>query len=77
MRLCIGRGSSQIGGTCLEFEGERQRIVLDVGLPLDAEDSEDLLPEVPGFREPAPDLLGVLISHAHNEGRNEGRCCLR
>ncbi|MGD0265856.1 MAG: MBL fold metallo-hydrolase [Candidatus Methylomirabilota bacterium] len=65
MRLCIRRGANQIGGTCVEFEANGQRLVLDVGLPLDAEDSPDLLPDVPGLREPAPGLLGVLISHAH------------
>ena len=67
MRLRIHRGAKEIGGTCIEVEAEGQRLALDVGLPLDAPDEaqERLLPEVPGFREPDPDLLGVVISHGH------------
>lgn len=67
MRLRIHRGAKEIGGTCIEVEAEGQRLALDVGLPLDAPDEaqEQLLPEVPGFREPDPGLLGVVISHGH------------
>ncbi len=69
MRLRIHRGAKEIGGTCIEVEAEGRRLVLDVGLPLDApdEEQETLLPEVPGFREPDPSLLGVMISHAHQD----------
>jgi len=40
-----------------------------VGLPLDApeEGHESLLPAVPGFRETDDSLLGVVISHAHQD----------
>lgn len=67
MRLRIHRGAKEIGGTCIEVEADGQRLALDVGLPLDAPDEaqEQLLPEVPGFREPDPGLLGVVISHGH------------
>ena len=43
--------------------------MLDVGLPLDAPDDghEGLLPNVPGFREPDDSLLGVVISHPHQD----------
>ena len=71
MRLCIHRGTKQIGGTCIEVESQGKRIALDVGLPLDAPDDEDaresLLPAVPGFRERDDSLLGVLISHPHQD----------
>ncbi|OUR79606.1 MBL fold metallo-hydrolase [Alphaproteobacteria bacterium 46_93_T64] len=70
MRVNIHRGTKQIGGTCIELEAEGKRIALDVGLPLDADDSTselDLLPEVKGFREPDEDLLGVVISHPHQD----------
>ena len=69
MRLRIHRGAKEIGGTCIEVEAAGKRLVLDVGLPLDApdEEQETLLPEVPGFREPDPSLLGVMISHAHQD----------
>ena len=67
MRLRIHRGTKEIGGTCIEAEAEGRRLVLDVGLPLDAPDEaqDRLLPDVPGFREPDDSLLGVVISHAH------------
>ena len=69
MRICIHRGTREIGGTCIELEAEGRRIALDVGLPLDAPDEghESLLPAVPGFREPDDSLLGVVISHAHQD----------
>ncbi|MCY4318426.1 MAG: MBL fold metallo-hydrolase [Alphaproteobacteria bacterium] len=67
MRLRIHRGAKEIGGTCIEAEAEGKRLVLDVGLPLDAPDEaqERLLPDVPGFREPDPTLIGIVISHGH------------
>ena len=68
MRVCIHRGTKQIGGTCIEVEAQGRRIVLDVGLPLDADeetDIESLLPPVPGFRKADDSLLGALISHPH------------
>ena len=71
MKLRIHRGTKQIGGTCIEIEAQGGRIALDVGLPLDAPDDEDaresLLPAVPGFRERDDSLLGVLISHPHQD----------
>ncbi|MCY4501729.1 MAG: MBL fold metallo-hydrolase [Alphaproteobacteria bacterium] len=69
MRICIHRGTREIGGTCIEIEAEGSRIALDVGLPLDTpeEGQESLLPAVAGFREPSDSLLGVVISHAHRD----------
>ena len=67
MRVRIHRGAREIGGTCIEVEAQGRRIVLDVGLPLDAsvDEAERLLPDVPGFREPDDTLLGVFVSHPH------------
>ena len=69
MRACIHRGTQEIGGTCIELEAQGMRLALDVGLPLDAgeDDAERLLPAVPGFREPDDSLLGVVISHPHQD----------
>lgn len=69
MRIRIHRGTQEIGGTCIEIEAQGKRIALDVGLPLDApaEDHESLLPNVAGFREHDDSLLGVLISHPHQD----------
>ena len=67
MKIRIHRGTREIGGTCIEVEAQEKRIVLDVGLPLDApeEGHDRLLPQVSGFREPDDSLLGVVISHPH------------
>ena len=67
MKIRIHRGTKEVGGTCIEVEAGGVRIVLDVGLPLDAPDEHDesLLPNVAGFREPDETLLGVVISHPH------------
>jgi len=67
MKVRIHRGAKEIGGTCIEVEAAGQRIVLDVGLPLEAEADEALLPKVRGFREPDASLLGVVISHPHQD----------
>jgi ribonuclease J len=48
--------------------GNGERIVLDLGLPLDAlENTPDLLPEIRGLTEKTDDLLGLIISHAHQD----------
>ncbi len=69
MRVCIHRGTEQVGGTCIEIESGGKRVVLDVGMPLDVEpeNAEAALPAVHGFREPADDLLAALISHLHQD----------
>ncbi len=68
MRFCIHRGTREIGGTCVEIESQGKRIVLDVGLPLDVVDKDAMpLHPVPGFDKPEPSLLGVVISHPHQD----------
>jgi ribonuclease J len=67
MRACIRRGAHQIGGTCIELESQGQRIVLDIGLPLDAEPDPSLVPAVPGLVSADESLLAVFISHAHRD----------
>ena len=69
MRIRIHRGTQEIGGTCIEVEARGKRIALDVGLPLDAPDEghETLLPQVPGFRDRDDSLLGIVISHPHQD----------
>lgn len=65
VKVCIHRGTQEVGGTCIELESQSQRIVLDVGLPLDAIDSAESLPSVSGFLERDESLLAVVISHPH------------
>ncbi len=68
MRICIHRGAKEIGGTCVEIESQDKRLVLDVGLPLDspADDTFPLHP-IRGFKAPDPSLLGVVITHPHQD----------
>ena len=68
MNLTIHRGSNEIGGTCVEVESQGQRLLLDIGLPLDAEgDPRQFLPKVEGLAGNDPSLLGILISHPHQD----------
>jgi ribonuclease J len=64
MRVCIHRGSKQIGGNCVEVENFGQRRLIDLGLPLDAENnSVQYLPDIVGLDGSDPSLLRILISH--------------
>lgn len=66
MRVCIHRGSKQIGGSCVEIESHGQRLLVDFGLPLDAEENTiQYLPEIAGIDGSDPSLIGILISHPH------------
>lgn len=67
MRARIHRGATQVGGTCVELESSGQRLLLDLGMPLDAEEGEVPLPEIAGLRAEDPSLLGVLVSHLHGD----------
>ncbi|OYV51585.1 MAG: MBL fold metallo-hydrolase [Acidocella sp. 20-58-15] len=65
--VCIHRGARQIGGTCIELACEGQRILLDLGMPLDAGDDDptSLLPEIDGLKLADPSLLALIVSHGH------------
>jgi ribonuclease J len=66
MNIRIHRGAKEIGGSCVELESQGQRLILDLGLPLDAEKNDvKYLPEIPGLDGNDPSLLGILISHPH------------
>ncbi len=68
MRVCIHRGTKQIGGTCVEIEASGSRIVVDLGLPLDAVEADPaLVPQISGLREHDPLLLAIVLSHGHRD----------
>jgi ribonuclease J len=68
MQICIHRGAHEIGGSCVELESQGKSLLLDLGLPLEVEENlPDLLPAVPGLREPSASLLGVVVSHPHQD----------
>ena len=66
-RVCIHRGTQQIGGTCIELACGLSRVLLDLGLPLDAADGNaaSLMPDVAGLHSPDPALLALVVSHGH------------
>jgi ribonuclease J len=68
-RVCVHRGTQQIGGTCIELSCNGARILLDLGLPLDSGDADPrtLLPAISGLREEDPSLLALVISHGHTD----------
>lgn len=68
MRICIHHGTKEIGGSCVEVEASGSRIVVDLGLPLDAAETDaTFLPQISGLREDDPSLLAVILSHGHRD----------
>jgi len=68
MKLCIHRGTREIGGTCVELESSGQRILLDLGLPLNAKDlASTPLPAIAGLTEADPSVLAIILSHGHRD----------
>src|SRR5664279_6538833 len=68
MKLCIHRGTREIGGSRVELESSGQRILLDLGLPLNAKDvASTPLPAVAGLTTADPSLLAIILSHGHRD----------
>ncbi|WCL48884.1 MBL fold metallo-hydrolase [Leptospira sp. GIMC2001] len=69
MKIRIHRGANEIGGNCIEVESNGERIILDIGLPLEAEklgnDYKHYLPAIDGLNGSLHNLLAILISHPH------------
>jgi len=62
----IHRGSSEVGGSCVELEVDGTRLVLDIGLPLSAKPGDDTVPPpIVGLTDGDRSLVGVVLSHAH------------
>ena len=69
MRVCIHRGTKEIGGNCIELESTGRHILLDLGMPLTAANPDELeLPDIRGLKEGNnPDFLGIVISYPHQD----------
>jgi ribonuclease J len=69
MRVRIHRGTKEIGGNCIELNSTDKSIILDLGMPLTIANQNDAeLPEIPGLKNgDNPDLLGIVISHPHQD----------
>ncbi|MDR3208893.1 MAG: MBL fold metallo-hydrolase [Rickettsiales bacterium] len=75
MQINIRRGADTIGGTAVELTANNgDRIILDLGLPLDAEENTAaLLPDIKGLTAKIPDLKGLFISHSHQDHFSLGK----
>jgi ribonuclease J len=66
MQVCIHRGANEIGGSCVEIVCGGKRLLIDLGLPLDAEiNDKKYLPDISGFDGEDDSLLAIIISHPH------------
>lgn len=69
-KLVIHRGADEIGGSCVEINDGKTRILLDLGLPLDSMNenckNENYKLDIIGlYKESKPDIDGIFITHAH------------
>jgi ribonuclease J len=65
MELIIHRGAKEIGGSAVELRSKGARVLLDLGMSLDA-DRRDELPAIDGlYIGSAPAFDAILLSHAH------------
>jgi len=66
MQICIHRGAKEIGGSCVDLQSSGKRLLLDMGLPLDAEsDDKKYIPNIAGLDGGDDSILGIVISHPH------------
>jgi Predicted exonuclease of the beta-lactamase fold involved in RNA processing len=66
MQVCIHRGAKEIGGSCVEVACGGKRLLIDLGLPLDAEiNDKKYLPDISGLDGSDASLLAIIISHPH------------
>ena len=66
MQVCIHRGAKEIGGNCVEVISGGKRLLIDLGLPLDAKDNDKkYLPDISGLDGSDDSLLAIIISHPH------------
>ena len=68
LRVHIHRGADEIGGNCVELAFGDAHLIVDLGRPLGAKPGEVVpLPPIPGLTEPDPRLVGVVLSHPHED----------
>ena len=47
MKIIVHRGSHEVGGNCVEISHEQSRIILDIGLPLNFKNDDDINDALP------------------------------
>lgn len=70
MHIIVHRGARQVGGSCVEIGMRETAILLDIGLPLDFDFSEDPETHLPQplfdkIRNGEKQINAVILSHAH------------
>ncbi len=70
MRICIYRGTNEIGGNCIELSENNTRILMDLGLPLVSMEQDLPLSEYkipcPGlYANEEPTVNAIFITHNH------------
>jgi ribonuclease J len=61
----IHRGSHEVGGSCVELAAAGERLIVDFGLPLDAELGDATAPSIEGVTAPGKTPVALLLSHGH------------
>ena len=65
MRVRIHRGTKEIGGSCTELEAGGERLLLDLGLPLDGDPGDvSVHPAIDGL-DGQVSLRALILSHGH------------
>lgn len=69
MKVTIHRGGNEIGGNCIEVQGENSTLLLDVGMPISASLNPQgtTVEAVCDYITKEKEYSGVLISHAHSD----------
>lgn len=66
MQVCMHRGANQIGGSCAELKYKQHRLIVDLGLPLDAAGSQlENFPDTLNLMPEGEERLSAIVSHAH------------
>jgi ribonuclease J len=69
MQICIHRGAKEIGGSCVEVISNGKRLIIDLGLPLDAESNDEkYLPDILGFDGNDDSLLAMRCNYCFSIG---------
>ena len=71
MKICIYRGTNEIGGNCIELSSNKTRILLDAGIPLISMEQKDVpiseykVPVVGLYENETPTVNAIFITHCH------------
>ena len=72
MKICVYRGTNEIGGNCIEISTNKTRILLDIGTPLSSMNEKNPLETYKNsccgvYKEDTPTIDAIFISHTHRD----------